>query len=263
MPQIDIDGANSKISADTIRGQSGTTVTVQSGHNLAGSGSGLTALNGSNISTGTVADARISALTASKLTGALPAIDGSNLTGMSSGGLIKLGSTAVTSGTAAIIFNSSVVTAYDNYYVLLNGIKTASSAASGSVMFSTDNGSTFIGATRFVARYEDLSNGSGGSSHTGTVSINSVNNPVMWDNHSTEGLCGHFNFYNCNPSTDNTYSVHCIYQSSYTNQNNIEYHQTGTAMYDVTAGQQVNYFKIVNATQNIDEGRATLYGFSQ
>ena len=34
--------------------------------------------------TGTVADARISALTASKLTGALPAIDGSSLTGVSS-----------------------------------------------------------------------------------------------------------------------------------------------------------------------------------
>ena len=64
MPQIDIDGANSKISADTIRGQSGTTVTVQSGHNLAGSGSGLTALPAAN------------------LTGTLPAISGANLTSL-------------------------------------------------------------------------------------------------------------------------------------------------------------------------------------
>ena len=64
MPQLDLDGANSKISADTIRGQSGTTVTVQSGHNLVGSGSGLTALPAAN------------------LTGTLPAIDGSNLTGV-------------------------------------------------------------------------------------------------------------------------------------------------------------------------------------
>ena len=84
MPQLDLDGANSKISADKIQGQSGTEITVQAGHNLAGSGSGLTALNGSNISTGTVADARISALTASKLTGALPAISGASLTGISS-----------------------------------------------------------------------------------------------------------------------------------------------------------------------------------
>ena len=81
MPQLDLDGANSKISADTIRGQSGTTVTVQSGHNLVGSGSGLTALPAGNL-TGTVADARISALTASKLTGALPAISGASLTGI-------------------------------------------------------------------------------------------------------------------------------------------------------------------------------------
>ena len=274
MPQLDLDGANSKISADTIRGQSGTTVTVQSGHNLVGSGSGLTALpaanitgtlpaisgvsltslNASNLGSGTVPDARFPAT--------LPAVSGANLTGISSG-LTKLASTAITTGTAAIIFNNTVVTAYDNYYILLNGIKVSTAAGSGAVMFSTDNGSTFIGRTRFTARYEDLSAGTGGSNHTGTFSLNSVTNPVMWDNHTTEGLCGHFNFYNCNPSTDNTFSVHCIYQSTYTNQNDIEYHQTGAVMYDVTAGQQINYFKIVNATQNIDEGRATLYGFSQ
>ena len=52
--------------------------------NVSGNGSGLTSLNGSNISSGTVADARISTLTASKLTGALPAIDGSALTGIES-----------------------------------------------------------------------------------------------------------------------------------------------------------------------------------
>ena len=52
--------------------------------NVSGNGSGLTSLNGSNISSGSVADARIPALTASKLTGALPAIDGSALTGIES-----------------------------------------------------------------------------------------------------------------------------------------------------------------------------------
>lgn len=52
---------------------------------VTGDGSGLTALNGSNIASGTVADARISALTASKLTGALPAIDGSALTNLPGG----------------------------------------------------------------------------------------------------------------------------------------------------------------------------------
>ena len=52
---------------------------------FSGSGASLTSLNASNISSGTIADARIGTVTASKLTGALPAIDGSNLTGVAAG----------------------------------------------------------------------------------------------------------------------------------------------------------------------------------
>ena len=179
------------------------------------------------------------------------------------GGLTQLASTDITSGTAAIIFNSSVVTAFDNYLIILNGIKTASASANGCIMFSTDNGSNFIGRTRFTASTMDLASGSVGSAHTGTFSLNSVTNPVMFDNHNTEPLCGQFFFQNCNPLNDNTYSVHANYISSYTNQGGVEYQQRGAVMYDVTAGQQINYFKVVNASVNIDEGRAILYGFNQ
>lgn len=60
------------------------TGTVSATVGLSGAGSSITSINASNISSGTLADARISSLTASKLTGALPAIDGSALTGISS-----------------------------------------------------------------------------------------------------------------------------------------------------------------------------------
>ena len=50
-------------------------------HTFSGSGASLTNIPAGNL-TGTVADARISTLTASKLTGALPAISGANLTGI-------------------------------------------------------------------------------------------------------------------------------------------------------------------------------------
>jgi hypothetical protein len=56
-------------------------------------GAALTALNGTQITSGTVADARISALTASKLTGALPAISGANLTNLPASGAALTGST--------------------------------------------------------------------------------------------------------------------------------------------------------------------------
>ena len=72
MPQIDIDGAASRISADNIRGQSGSTITIQSGHNLSGGGSGLTGLNATQLTSGTLPMARLS--------GTLPALNGSALT---------------------------------------------------------------------------------------------------------------------------------------------------------------------------------------
>jgi hypothetical protein len=83
MPQLDFDGANSRLSADNIRGQSGSTITIVSGHNLVGSGSGLTALNASNLASGTLPMARLS--------GTLPALNGSALT--------ALNATQLTSGT--------------------------------------------------------------------------------------------------------------------------------------------------------------------
>lgn len=64
--------------------------------NVTGSGVNLTNLPAGQL-TGTVADARISTLTASKLTGALPAISGANLTGIDAAPTIQ----AVASGAIA------------------------------------------------------------------------------------------------------------------------------------------------------------------
>jgi len=55
---------------------------VSTATTFSGSGASLTSIPAGNL-TGTVADARISTLTASKLSGALPAISGANLTGIS------------------------------------------------------------------------------------------------------------------------------------------------------------------------------------
>ena len=54
MPQLDFDGANSKISADKIQGQSGTTVTVPTGHTVAITDSGGLTLAGTAVNAGGV-----------------------------------------------------------------------------------------------------------------------------------------------------------------------------------------------------------------
>ena len=47
-----------------------------------GSGASLTSLNATQLSSGTVADARLGTVSSSKLSGALPALDGSALTNL-------------------------------------------------------------------------------------------------------------------------------------------------------------------------------------
>ena len=108
---------------------SGTSVTVNSAATLvltnanstgvvtattfSGSGASLTNLPAGQL-TGTVADARITTLTASKLTGALPAIDGSNLTGISAGGsgdYVHISTTNITSATNSV--EITLPTGYD------------------------------------------------------------------------------------------------------------------------------------------------------
>ena len=69
-----------------------------------GDGSNLTSIPAGNL-TGTVADARITTLTASKLSGALPAISGANLTGISAGKILQVQSTTRTD-----TFSESVAT---------------------------------------------------------------------------------------------------------------------------------------------------------
>ena len=62
---------------------------VSTATSFSGSGANLTSIPAGQL-TGTVADARISTLTASKLTGALPAISGANLTGVSAGKILQV-----------------------------------------------------------------------------------------------------------------------------------------------------------------------------
>ena len=76
--------------------------------NVTGSGANLTNLPAGQL-TGTVADARISTLTASKLTGALPAIDGSALLGVISGVGIQTVGGNVGYGVTLLDFRGSAI----------------------------------------------------------------------------------------------------------------------------------------------------------
>ena len=71
---------------------------------FSGSAANLTNIPAGNL-TGTIADARISTLSASKLSGALPAIDGSNLTGVgASFGNSSVNTSGIITATASVSY---------------------------------------------------------------------------------------------------------------------------------------------------------------
>jgi len=81
-----IDATSLKDSGGNIKAQanqSGVVVTgVTTSTTFSGSGSSLTNLNATQLASGTVADARLGTVSSSKLSGALPALDGSALTNL-------------------------------------------------------------------------------------------------------------------------------------------------------------------------------------
>jgi len=150
---IEFDGPNSKVSADTIAGQGGSTITIQSGHSLSGSGASLTALNATELTSGTLPMARLSgtlpalngsaltALPAANLTGTIAAISGANLTSLNAS---NLGSGTVPtarlgSGTAS----SSTFLRGDSTYAVAGGGMVKLGAVTASADSTVDFDSLF------------------------------------------------------------------------------------------------------------------------
>jgi hypothetical protein len=156
MPQVDIDGANSKVSADTIRGQSGTTVTIQSGHNLVGSGSGLTALPAANL-TGAVPSASLGNIQGK---GADIASAGTMVIGTDGGYFDITGTTGITAMTVAV--GRTFTLQFDGAVVLTNS---STLKLSGAANFTTAAGDhlTFISVAANDVRQTGFGLTDGGS----------------------------------------------------------------------------------------------------
>ena len=111
---------------------------------FSGSGANLTSIPAGNL-TGTVADARISTLTASKLTGALPALDGSALTGVGVG-------TADSINTSGIITATAIVSDFQPRNMIINGAMQINARTNGTLTINSSTGQ--YPCDRWVSRGE-------------------------------------------------------------------------------------------------------------
>ena len=132
----------------------------------AANGSALTNLNATNLGSGTVPDARFPAT--------LPAISGANLTNLpAGGGFVKLQTQTAGSDVSNIVFTSTYLTSTYLKYFVTGSVISAQTPGSSSVYFqllpSINNGSNYnLDIAGFgEGRYNNISNNSSGESTGG------------------------------------------------------------------------------------------------
>lgn len=179
MPQLDFDGANSKVSADKIQGQSGTTVTVPTGHKIAGTDANSITINGVNAvavapsTSGNVLTSTGSAWASSTpAAGGAWAVKGSGETSFSGVGNVDI--TGLTKTTKIFFKQSHMTTTHPTR-----------------IRLSTDNGSSFDSGANY-----DIGGSEMGASTTWETEItNGANNFHITNFATPVPVAGAHNFY--------------------------------------------------------------------
>ena len=124
-------------------------------------------VNTSQLANSAVTDAKIAAMSSSKLTGALPALDGSALTGISQD--MVLVSSGTISATTSITFDTSNFNGSYNSHVMILELQHATGSHNGSEVrleLSTDNGSSYLTGVASWGLYHIHSGWSNGTTQT-------------------------------------------------------------------------------------------------
>ena len=174
------------------------------------------------------------------------------------GGLVKLNTTDITSSTASLVFNSSLITStYDKYIMEYTMLKPVTDAAYFRVRVSADNGSSFVTGSY---NYGFSSTRMGASTHTGIGSTKTdyAVTDFQWGNETN--TAGHgkyilegFNDSNAYFSIQHIYVVHNFNSQWY-------YVREAWGMNNVA---NPNYAEWTFSSGNIADGTFTLYGLAK
>jgi hypothetical protein len=245
MPQLDFDGANSKVSADKIQGQSGTTVTVPTGHKIAGTDANSITINGVNAV----------AVAPSTSGNVLTSTGSAWASSAAAGGAWNLLTTTTASNSASVAFEANIDSTYQNYVVIGSAIVTVSDG--NNLYVATGTGATPTYATSYD--YHISMPTSNAHTYAG-LGFNASASPIVLHgvgNASGEG--GGFVLYMYNPSGTTMDTVlsstgTCHDETSYAKQN------TMAMVYPATTA--VTAIKFTFATGNISSGVFKLYGIN-
>ena len=173
------------------------------------------------------------------------------------GGLVLLSRQVVSSSTASVIFNNSIITStYDDYLFRMNDVIPVSDGAYPQWQTSGDNGSSMHSAwysnSIFVRFDNSNSGGNGVTSNSNTLQV--IN--ALGTNTREKG-----NYQMWLNSLNNTGSKAFYGQNTQMASNGLIYTLADGFFRD--ADGAVNYFKFLFSTGNIASGTFTLYGIAK
>ena len=173
------------------------------------------------------------------------------------GGLVKLNTTDITSSTATLVFNNTLITDTHSIYIVeYEGAKPVSDNVFIRSRYSTDNGSSFVtGTFQYGYHYATLNGTSGGS---GTTKSNYAENLFGIGNDANHTLTGNYRISHMRDS--NTYLA--IEHNYIVEQhNNAKYAvQEGYILEDASV---INYIEFSFSSGDIADGTFTLFGLTK
>jgi len=167
-------------------------------------GSQVTALNASNLASGTVPTARLGTGTASGTT----FLAGDQTYKEAGGGSLEFLASTTASSTASISFTSLMSSDYDNYMFVFAGMRPATDGATLQMLLSTDNGSSYLSSSyAFVipVTYYIGASGNGGNTESTSTTYIQVSSAI--GNDADAGFSGNIFVSNVNDSAKRT-SMH-------------------------------------------------------
>ena len=174
------------------------------------------------------------------------------------GGLVKLNTTDITSGTATLVYNNTLITdTYSIYIVQFEGLKPSTDNVYFRSRYSTDNGSSFITGT-FQLGYVHGRLGAGVHGGSGYTKSNYAENYFASGNDANFPFTGYFRLSHMRDA--NTYlSIETDYNIKLYN-NNYYVVKEGYILEDASV---INYVEFSFASGNIADGTFTLYGLTK
>ena len=175
-------------------------------------------------------------------------------------GLVKLNTTDITSATATLVFNNTLITdTYDKYIIAYQGFSPVTNQAYPRSRYSTDNGSSFeTGTFNYGYQYSRL--GGAGVSGSGSTKTDYAQSDFTFSSTIADHVSG---IYYIDGLRDATLNLHIKHDFVHRSATGGTYFNEAQEAWQYSKTVAMNYIEFSFSTGNIADGTFTLFGVAK